>query len=221
MSVQDLLANLEKVPLFELITMIITSLCVTLIFLAVFIDFMVNSTKEQVSIEKKSIVETGTMTLFFALYYIVLRIGVGRKIVWMFLSLSEKNLMDNWIYILMTAIGWMLLLVGTGVNIWGRIRLGTNWANHIKIYDQHTFVQIGPYRYVRHPLYSSLILMLFSGSLIYQDILLFVITLVIFVPMMIYRANQEEALLKERFGNYRQYQETVGQLCPTMKWRKK
>lgn len=191
----------------EIINTLLVSLCVTLVFLAIFVDFALHNTKGQAIKEKKSIVETGTMTLFFLGYYLLLQSGIGRGLV-----LGKFLERDSFLVNLLTVMGWIPLVFGCVMNIWGRLVLGNNWANHIKIYNHHTFIQKGPYQWVRHPLYGSIIMMLLSGGLIYQDLLLILLTLIIFVPMMTYRANQEEALLTKEFEKYKEYQKQVGQL---------
>ncbi len=191
------------------ISNILVSLCVTLVFTVIFIDFLLYGQKNKVKKERKSIVETGTMTLFFAVYYTVARWGFGK------LPFSQ-GVVD-----IMMVLGWLPLVAGCIINVYGRIVLGGNWGNHIKIYESHTLTRRGPYKYVRHPLYSSIILMLLSGSLLYHDLLLLVMTCVIFIPMMVYRANQEEVMLMAQFSDYSAYKEEVGQLAPRIRKKRK
>jgi protein-S-isoprenylcysteine O-methyltransferase Ste14 len=103
---------------------------------------------------------------------------------------------------------------GTAVNIAGRIELKGNWANHIKIYKNHSIVTNGVYSYVRHPLYSSIIFMLYGGSLIYFNWFSAVLVTFIFIPAMIYRARQEEQLLIKEFPVYEEYKRQVGLFFP-------
>jgi protein-S-isoprenylcysteine O-methyltransferase Ste14 len=44
---------------------------------------------------------------------------------------------------------------------------------------------------------------------VYSNWLIFVLNTVVFIPMMIYRAKQEEKMLKERFVDYTKYKEKV------------
>jgi protein-S-isoprenylcysteine O-methyltransferase Ste14 len=104
--------------------------------------------------------------------------------------------------------------VGAVINIWGRILLRNNWANHIKIYAGHTLVRRGIYRVVRHPLYASIILMLLGGSVLWQNYLSALATVVFFIPAMVYRAKQEERLLREHFPDYAAYQQQAGMFFP-------
>ncbi|MFH1191980.1 MAG: isoprenylcysteine carboxylmethyltransferase family protein [bacterium] len=183
----------EKI--FYLISNIIASFCVSLIFIAVLIDFVEFQKRSAVKKEKKSIVETGTMFLFFLFFYILIRFSIG-KININFLPLK---------FFIMTA-GLLILIIGCAVNIKGRINLGRNWSNQIKIYKDHYFVSNGVYSFVRHPLYASIIWMFFGASLVYSNFSAFLANILIFIPFMYYRAKQEENLLVREFENYKNYQ---------------
>ena len=120
----------------------------------------------------------------------------------------------------MTIIGLLILIIGCIINIIGRINLGKNWSNQIKIYDDHSLVSNGVYKIVRHPLYASIIWMFFGASLIYSNYLAFLANLIIFIPFMYYRAKQEETLLKNEFIDYKDYQIKVGMFFPKLFTRK-
>jgi protein-S-isoprenylcysteine O-methyltransferase Ste14 len=156
----------------------------------------------------RSLVETGSMTAFFVVYYLVIRFQV--------LELPVRGP----VRLAMVAGGLLLMVTGVVLNVLGRFRLGANWANQIKIYEGHTLKTTGPYSVVRHPLYASLIEIFVGGSLVYANPLSLVLTLGVFVPMMVVRARKEEALLTETFGaEYREYQKTTGMLLPKLRRR--
>lgn len=72
----------------------------------------------------------------------------------------------------------------------------------------------GPYRWVRHPLYSASILWLAALAVLAANWLIGLMTLLCaaFLPALVRR---EEAALIERFGpSYREYMEGVGRLVP-------
>ena len=112
------------------------------------------------------------------------------------------------------------MLTNSVMNIMGRFNLGSNWANHIKIYDEHTLVQRGMYKIVRHPLYASIILMFYGACLVYRNILCFLAVTLIFIPFMYYRAKQEETLLIQTFSEYKDYKERTGMFFPKITKRK-
>ncbi|MDF2531290.1 MAG: isoprenylcysteine carboxyl methyltransferase [Clostridia bacterium] len=194
---------------FNLIIQVIIASSVLALFLSVFIDFMLFSQDNNVKKERKSIVETGTMTLFFIAYYLILVSKVGT------IGLTSQLAKQ-----LMMVLGTIMILTGCAANIKGRFNLGKNWANQIKIYKEHTLVQTGMYSIVRHPLYSSIIFMFYGGCLVYRNIAAFTAVSFVFIPFMYYRAKQEETLLLQSFPKYEEYKKTTGMLFPRIRKRK-
>lgn len=186
----------------EIIISLIVSFCVMAVFISIISNFL-KSNKEETVYKKKSIVETGTMTLFFIAYYLVLVLKIG--------NIYIENITIKYTLIVL---GLILLILGCIVNIIGRRYLGDNWANHIKIYESHTLVTKGVYKIVRHPLYASIIWMFYAGSLIYRNIMCFVLNTFVFIPFMYYRAKQEETLLMKRFNEYNNYKKVTGMFFP-------
>ena len=107
-----------------------------------------------------------------------------------------------------------MIILGCIINIAGRFNLGKNWANQVKIYNNQTFTRKGMFKIVRHPLYSSLMLMFYGACLVYPNYLAFLANTFIFIPFMYYRAKQEESLLLKTFKEYKQYKKEVGMFFP-------
>ena len=120
--------------------------------------------------------------------------------------------------VVMGVAGAMMIIAGALINILGRTRLKGNWANHIKIYEDHSLADSGVYKLVRHPLYASIILMFFGGSLAYRNWLSAILTAIVFIPFMYYRARQEEALLIGELPGYREYMRKTGMFFPKL-WK--
>jgi protein-S-isoprenylcysteine O-methyltransferase Ste14 len=154
---------------------------------------------------ERSWVETGTMTAFFAVYYVVIRFGVTALPI----GAPARTLM--------IVAGMALIAAGVAVNLWGRVELKSAWANQIKVYEGQELITGGPFRWVRHPLYASLTWVFVGGSLIYANALSLVLTLLVFVPMMYVRARREDAALAGVFGQqYRQYKARTGMFLPRL-----
>ncbi|MDP4133374.1 MAG: isoprenylcysteine carboxylmethyltransferase family protein [Bacillota bacterium] len=181
--------------IFEKVITSLIILSVVSVFAAIFIDFKKFDRKGNVYKGKKSIVATGTMTGFYVVYYMFLRFKIG------YIGII------NYPVIL---IGAIMIIAGAALNIVGRFNLNSNWANHIKIYDDHKLITNGVYRIVRHPLYASIMLMLFGGCLAYRNWVCILLTAFVFVPFMYYRAKQEERLLEEKFPGYKEYRNKTG-----------
>ena len=178
-------------------------LCVVAVFVAVIIDFAEFHRRNNIRAERRSVVATGTMVLFFVGFYwlIRMRVAVIRTDLW-------------WMRFLLSGGGLTILILGCLVNIKGRFNLGRNWSNQIKIYEDHQLVRTGAYRWVRHPLYASIIWMFYGACLIQMNLAAFIATTFIFVPFMYFRARQEERLLTEQFPEYREYRAQTGMFFP-------
>ena len=187
----------------NIIANLIVLACVFAIFMAVLVDFVEFHHKAGVKKNKKSSVETGGMILFFLGFYSLLRFDIGR--------FDISSSLFQYFFIML---GLLLLIFGCYINIRGRFFLGKNWANQIKIYQDHKFISSGPYRFVRHPLYASIIWMFFGACLVYCNYLTLLSTIFIFIPFMYLRAKQEEKLLSQEFAEYKNYQKKVGLFFP-------
>ncbi|MGL5439492.1 MAG: methyltransferase family protein [Filifactoraceae bacterium] len=196
----------------------IITLSVVSVFVAIAVDFIKYNGVKTFKKSKRSIVATGTMTMFFLIYYLILILQFGTVRVYNpnidgSIFIFGPMVMES-TAIFLGLIGTLMIAVGAAINILGRLQLKENWANHIKIYEEHSLVNYGIYKLVRHPLYASIMLMLFGGSIAYRNWVSFLLILFIFIPFMYYRAKQEEMLLEEEFEEYKEYKRTVGMFFP-------
>ncbi len=61
--------------------------------------------------------------------------------------------------------GLLSVLTGVAFSIWARLMLGGNWSNRVTVKENHTLVRTGPYRIVRHPIYSGILLGMLGSAL--------------------------------------------------------
>lgn len=178
----------------------VTALCVLILFAAIAVNFL-NAGDKQHFKERRSPVATASMTAFFVLLYFTIRFR------WSFINISGL--------LIFRSFGLALMLFGAIFNVWGRLYLKTNWADHVRIYDDQTLITTGPYRIVRHPLYASLIWMFYGAAIAYLNPLAAIETTLIFIPAMIYRSNLEEKALLETFGDvFSNYRKNTGRFFP-------
>lgn len=190
-----------------LVANLLVIVCVIILFMAIFLDFVSYHKQQKVKKRLRSWVETGSMFAYFGVYYLLLKIGVGKVMI-----------QNGIIHAVLIIIGMALVAIGCFVNVKGRLDLKDNWANQVTIYNDHTLIVRGMFRFVRHPLYSSLILMLVGGGFIYMNFIALVSVMFVFIPMMYYRAKQEERLLSAEFVEYIDYQKKVGMFFPKIKF---
>jgi protein-S-isoprenylcysteine O-methyltransferase Ste14 len=109
--------------------------------------------------------------------------------------------------------GIVLCALGIGLAILGRASLGGSWTMPTAHEESRELVTSGPYAYVRHPVYSGLLLAML-GSAIAQSVL-WLLPLAAYGPQFIRSARHEERLLLERFPrDYPSYMRRTKMLLP-------
>lgn len=79
--------------------------------------------------------------------------------------------------------------------------------------DKHQLITSGVYRYIRHPMYTSVIL--FCLALLITNVDQFsIVVMLILVIDLILKSNVEEMLLSKRFNSYLNYQKKTGKFLP-------
>jgi protein-S-isoprenylcysteine O-methyltransferase Ste14 len=94
-----------------------------------------------------------------------------------------------------------LVLAGAGLAfaIWARWHLGANWSAIVSIREEHELIRTGPYRAVRHPIYTGMLLAVTGTVLIvgeFRALIAFAIVLASFYL----KARKEEYWLAHEFG---------------------
>jgi protein-S-isoprenylcysteine O-methyltransferase Ste14 len=110
-------------------------------------------------------------------------------------------------------LGAVICVLGLIGAVWSRKTLGRNWSSNVTFKLGHELVQQGPYRWVRHPIYSGLLLM-FLGTGLLRDRLSFVVGFMFFFSGLWIKLRQEERLLMKHFPEYASYESRVKALVP-------
>jgi protein-S-isoprenylcysteine O-methyltransferase Ste14 len=98
--------------------------------------------------------------------------------------------------------------------IWARRTLAGNWSSEVVFKENHELVERGPYRWVRHPIYTSILLMVLGPVLTAGHIASFV-GLLFMVSGLWIKLRQEEALMLRHFpAQYAAYRTRVKALIP-------
>ena len=111
------------------------------------------------------------------------------------------------------AVGTVLFVCGIGLAIWARIHLGRNWGMPMTQRVEPELVTSGPYRFIRHPIYSGLLLGLLGTALATNFLGLIIV--VILGAYFYYAATVEEKNLIAAFPTaYPAYREHTKKLIP-------
>ncbi|MGA3145773.1 MAG: isoprenylcysteine carboxylmethyltransferase family protein, partial [Verrucomicrobiota bacterium] len=95
-----------------------------------------------------------------------------------------------------------------------RSGLGGNWSGSVTFKENHELIVRGPYRFVRHPIYTGILLMILGTAIISGRAVAF---LALIIGFLIYwqRLRQEEALLTKHFPEtYPGYKSRTKALIP-------
>jgi protein-S-isoprenylcysteine O-methyltransferase Ste14 len=111
------------------------------------------------------------------------------------------------------AVGLAVLVAGLGLAVWARIYLGRNWGMPMAEKDEPELVTSGPYRFVRHPIYSGLLLGMLGTALATTPYWL--IAMGVVGAYFIYSARVEERLMTATFPEtYPGYRARTKMLIP-------
>jgi protein-S-isoprenylcysteine O-methyltransferase Ste14 len=113
----------------------------------------------------------------------------------------------------LAAIGAVVFASGLALAVWARIHLGRNWGMPMTQRVEPELVTSGPYRFVRHPIYSGLLLGI-VGTALATD-LLGLIVAVVLTAYFYYSASVEEKNLIATFpAAYPAYRTATKMLIP-------
>jgi protein-S-isoprenylcysteine O-methyltransferase Ste14 len=111
-----------------------------------------------------------------------------------------------------------LAVAGSGamLAILSRLLLGRNWSATVQVKQEHELITGGPYRFVRHPIYTGLLLLFLGNAVMVGDWRGLLAVAIVFVSF--WRKLQlEEVWLTAHFGeSYRLYRARTKALIPAV-----
>ncbi|MGC1872731.1 MAG: isoprenylcysteine carboxylmethyltransferase family protein [Acidobacteriaceae bacterium] len=110
--------------------------------------------------------------------------------------------------------GVLLMLLGFGFAVWARFVLGRNWSGIVTVKEDHTLITRGPYAWVRHPIYTGILLALLGTAVALGTVLNMVEVPVVALAFWL-KMRTEERFMLETFGEqYTAYRRHVKALIP-------
>ncbi len=111
--------------------------------------------------------------------------------------------------------GIILMLLGIAIRQWAIAVLGRFFSLNIRIVEDHRVVDKGPYRLVRHPSYTGVLITFIGLSLAVQSLGALLVLLAVFTISFGYRMHVEEkTLLTELGDNYANYMKRTKRIIP-------
>jgi len=110
-------------------------------------------------------------------------------------------------------VGLALWVAGLALAVWARLYLGRNWGMPMTRREDPDLVTTGPYRFIRHPIYTGIILAMIGTALAISLFGLIVVAVV--AALFAYSASREERFLAEEFpAAFPDYQARTKLLIP-------
>jgi protein-S-isoprenylcysteine O-methyltransferase Ste14 len=146
------------------------------------------------------------------------RILLAAVLIW--LLISRRQLPLFWLQVLVPhspaveIAGILICAGGVAVAIWARRTLGTNWSANPAIKEGHQLVEAGPYRWVRHPIYTGVLLAVLGSALGGGRLIHAAILLAVAISFW-FKLRVEEKLMLQQFPEaYPEYMRRTKALVP-------
>jgi protein-S-isoprenylcysteine O-methyltransferase Ste14 len=140
-------------------------------------------------------------------FYLLNHSGFGRG--WLGTRFVPDTPLVQWLAVLISA-------AGVAVAFWARYHLGANWSGVVTLKENHELIRTGPYRTIRHPIYTG-ILLAFLGNAVLIGQVRGLIGLAIILASFYIKARREESFLSQEFGpNFNEHSQHTGMFLPKL-----
>lgn len=112
------------------------------------------------------------------------------------------------------AMGASICILGLLVTLWARWTLGGNWSSAVTFKQGHELIRTGPYRFVRHPIYTGLLVMALGAVLDFGQLRCWLSLPVMTAGFWIKLRLEEKLLLRHFPREYPMYKTQVKALVP-------
>jgi protein-S-isoprenylcysteine O-methyltransferase Ste14 len=111
-------------------------------------------------------------------------------------------------------VGLGVVALATLLHIYARLHLGKNWSTKVQIHSDHQLVRTGPYRWIRHPIYTAIVALALGTALVSGRVLSLV-GVAVFTFAYVRKLWIEERLLGDEFGTqWHEYRRRSWALVP-------
>lgn len=110
--------------------------------------------------------------------------------------------------------GVVIEIMGIALAAWARYCLGGNWSGAVTLKEGHELISVGPYKRIRHPIYTGIAVGL-AGTAIFIGEWRGIVALAAIVTAHFFKARKEEAWLTREFGEkFQAHRARTGMFLP-------
>lgn len=117
------------------------------------------------------------------------------------------------------AVAWagvLLAATGVAIAIWARWHLGANWSGVVTLKEGHELIRSGPYRTIRHPIYTGILLAMLGSAIAVGEIRGLLAVAIAWLSFYT-KARREESLLTQEFGErFSEHLRRTGMFLPRL-----
>jgi protein-S-isoprenylcysteine O-methyltransferase Ste14 len=157
---------------------------------------------------KRSVYMQSWKSRLLYLFALIAAVDLSRKITMARIAIFPETLWTQ-------TGGILLCAAGIALAIWARRILGSNWSGLITLKENHELIRTGPYRFVRHPIYSGIILGVIGSIIAVNPTVRGLLILgVVAIGLKLKSLGEEKILLPEFPEAYPEYKREVKSLIP-------
>jgi protein-S-isoprenylcysteine O-methyltransferase Ste14 len=107
-------------------------------------------------------------------------------------------------------------IVALALWTWTQVVLGRYWSAQLALRDKHELVTWGPYKYVRHPMYTAIFVWISSLAIVAAN-WFFVLAAAGTIAVLLVRTPKEENMMLSMFSaRYQEYMKHTGRYLPRL-----
>ena len=111
-------------------------------------------------------------------------------------------------------LGVLLTAVGTAIALWARWHLGANWSGAVTLKEGHQLIRTGPYRAIRHPIYTGILLAILGTAITIGEVRALLAVFILWLSFYV-KARREESFLSKEFGpGFLEHKRQTGMFLP-------
>ncbi|MGD0918787.1 MAG: isoprenylcysteine carboxylmethyltransferase family protein [Thermodesulfobacteriota bacterium] len=149
-----------------------------------------------------------------SLYFCLLGIVLGVTLAWI-VNGKERFFFPGGRTTAVFIIGFTIMILGFALRLWAITVLGKSFRITVETHEGQKVVRNGPYRLLRHPAYSGMMLICIGYGTVVQNWLSLLFVIGLPLPAYLYRIYVEEATLRVSFGSdYDEYCTHTKRLIP-------
>ncbi len=131
--------------------------------------------------------------------------------IFVWIGYARIGVLPDWLYFP----GLALMIVGYVFTLWAFSILGRYFAPIARVRSDHVVIQKGPYRFIRHPMYTGQVLFFIGFGMALQSWVALLVILILTGILYTARIRSEEKLLVAKLGNeYVEYMKRTKRIIP-------